>query len=126
MKWKNINQRREYYRKWRTTHRDELRKYQRKYYQKHHPECQSYFKNYKEKYPERKRAIAIVSYAIKKGRLKKSCCIICANKKSEAHHQDYNKPLEVIWLCKSCHKKLHLGQIIIDFINEEKVENQKK
>lgn len=25
----------------------------------------------------------------------------------DAHHPDYTKPFEVIWLCRSCHCKLH-------------------
>ena len=25
----------------------------------------------------------------------------------EAHHEDYSRPLCVIWLCRACHKRLH-------------------
>ncbi|HEY0087412.1 MAG TPA: hypothetical protein VGB37_01135 [Candidatus Lokiarchaeia archaeon] len=28
----------------------------------------------------------------------------------DKHHEDYNQPLEVIFLCKSCHKEIHLGK----------------
>jgi hypothetical protein len=24
-----------------------------------------------------------------------------------AHHEDYDKPLEVVWLCQPCHKQRH-------------------
>lgn len=29
-------------------------------------------------------------------------------KKLIGHHYDYSNPLQVIWLCRSCHSKIHL------------------
>lgn len=35
-------------------------------------------------------------------------CELCSSKsKIERHHQDYNKPLQVILVCKDCHYKIH-------------------
>ena len=50
--------------------------------------------------------------AIKKGIIKKpKLCPECgSNRKIEAHHHDYTKPLEVIWLCCACHRILHQGK----------------
>lgn len=47
----------------------------------------------------------LVSLAIKKGILvRASKCEQCKQKcKTEAHHSDYDKPLEVNWLCHECH-----------------------
>ena len=48
-----------------------------------------------------------VARAIKKGDLVRSPCIRCGEEKSLAHHEDYDKPLEVMWLCQPCHKQRH-------------------
>lgn len=47
--------------------------------------------------------------ALKLGHIEKRIRCQCCNKKSrlEAHHADYSKPLDVIWVCKSCHIKIH-------------------
>jgi hypothetical protein len=38
--------------------------------------------------------------------IKKDRCEMCGEVKStEKHHPDYSKPLQVQWLCKSCHGK---------------------
>jgi predicted SprT family Zn-dependent metalloprotease len=34
-------------------------------------------------------------------------CPYCNKYAFEIHHPDYNKPLEVIFLCRRCHMKLH-------------------
>jgi hypothetical protein len=48
---------------------------------------------------------------IKNGIIKKSNqCEICNSFKTiEAHHFNYNNPLNFIWVCRSCHKNIHLA-----------------
>ena len=48
-----------------------------------------------------------VSRAIKSGKLIRQSCERCGNENSLAHHEDYDKPLEVNWLCQICHKQRH-------------------
>lgn len=42
-----------------------------------------------------------------KGGLIPQPCEKCGSEKVEKHHEDYDKPLEVIWLCRPCHLDLH-------------------
>jgi hypothetical protein len=51
-----------------------------------------------------RRAIYI---ATRNKKITKLPCLKCKEVKVEAHHKDYTKPLEVIWLCKKYHTKLH-------------------
>jgi hypothetical protein len=37
--------------------------------------------------------------------------VVCGATKTEAHHTDYSRPLDVVWLCKHCHRLLHNGKI---------------
>lgn len=62
---------------------------------------------YRKRYPERIKARRQVGKAIREGRLNRLPCATCGNIKSEAHHEDYDKPLEVDWLCKKCHAGIH-------------------
>lgn len=42
-------------------------------------------------------------------RVKVGTCVICHRESPiHRHHQDYDKPLEVVEVCASCHKKIHL------------------
>jgi|WetSurMetagenome_2_1015567.scaffolds.fasta_scaffold51455_3 hypothetical protein len=69
-----------------------------------------YNKNRKLKNPIREKARYLTSNAIRDGRIKKEPCCECGNKKAQAHHGDYSKPLEITWLCFTCHRKRH-GQL---------------
>lgn len=75
---------------WREKNKDKFRKTVRKWQTANREKCNAHAK---------------VHTAIKNGTLKKSmkcqeCKIKCL---TEGHHEDYSKPLEVIWLCRKCH-----------------------
>ena len=50
---------------------------------------------------------ATVNHAVRSGVLISQPCRICGNVKSVAHHQDYSKPLDVLWYCRKHHMLLH-------------------
>ncbi len=57
-----------------------------------------------EKDPKKAYARGCVGRAIRKGTLKKQPCH-CGEVKVQGHHEDYNKPLKVEWLCIKHHRK---------------------
>jgi hypothetical protein len=62
-----------------------------------------------EKNPHKMSARQAVRTAILNGNLvRPGICSVCLlEKKPDAHHPDYSKPLEVIWLCRQCHADVH-------------------
>jgi len=64
-------------------------------------------KAYRKKYPKKCRAHEKVAYEIKRGNLTRKPCEICSEVKSVAHHDDYDKPLDIRWLCQAHHKQWH-------------------
>lgn len=73
-----------------------------------------YYKKNKDKMIPQQNAHKLVMYAVKLGILVRPAeCQVCkGNIKIEGHHEDYTKPLEVMWLCKSCHWKADRGLLI--------------
>lgn len=58
---------------------------------------------------DRRRAVShsAVAYAIRTGRLTKKSCSVCGSSESVAHHESYDKPLQVVWYCQIHHKDRH-------------------
>ena len=61
------------------------------------------------KQPIKWRAYSIVRDALRDGRLiRPTICSECGNGPPiEGHHHNYNKPLDVNWLCRPCHRNKH-------------------
>ena len=58
------------------------------------------------------RANTYLNNAIKDGRFKRgTVCVDCSRETFvEGHHSDYTQPLNVEWLCPTCHKRRHRKQ----------------
>ena len=70
----------------------------------------AYRKAYLERNEEKRKAHIKVGNALRSGRLTKpACCQRCniQTTKLDGHHEDYSKPLEVMWLCEPCHGQRH-------------------
>ena len=65
-----------------------------------------YARRYRAANPARTKAQTRVTTEIHAGRLLPQPCILCGDK-GVAHHEDYSKPLEIIWLCITHHMSLH-------------------
>ena len=61
---------------------------------------------YRVEHPDRRRAQAKLRRAVLTGRIQPLPCLECGAK-AEAHHPDYSRPLDVVWLCPAHHKQTH-------------------
>lgn len=101
----------EYYRLWRQVNNEHSREYHRKYdslqYKKHPKREYARRQRYIDKNPEKVKAHKLVRQAVISGKLIKKPCNECQRLRVVAHHDDYDKPLSVIWLCEVHHKERH-------------------
>jgi len=97
--------------KWLISERKRHREKSRKYRENGIPSRQSQkSKNdYCERNPEKRKAHWKVSNALRSGKIHRHPCCICGSK-AEAHHEDYSKPLDVIWFCSKHHAEHHVKQ----------------
>lgn len=136
----------EYNKNYKKEHLDKVKQWNKKYYETHKQEHKDYKKKYIEENREavydynrewgRKNrdktmvqtrkwrvktnnASSMVRNAIRTGKLNKQPCEVCGDAKAEAHHDDYNRPLEVRWLCKKHHSEWHKNNKPIEWVRVE-------
>lgn len=100
-------------RKWRKKNQESYNKSQQRYRKKHKEIVDECNNRYNKKYPKRRSARVLLNCAIRNNILEKpSECSKCKKLcKPEGHHKDYDKPLDIVWLCIPCHRRLHFEQI---------------
>jgi len=102
------------------THKEQIREYHLNNREKLLKQMRDYTKSphgrlMRERYeqtPKRKRyrkAIRETRVAIDRGDIiKPKLCELCGKERRlGSHHEDYSKPLQVVWLCSDCHGKRH-------------------
>lgn len=66
-------------------------------------------RRYRDEHPERYAAQMAVNHAIRDGEVVRGdVCADCGREGyCQGHHEDYGQPLEVVWLCSTCHIQRH-------------------
>jgi hypothetical protein len=67
--------------------------------------------DWRRKHPARYQAHLAVQQALNRGDLVKGACEVCGTNEGriDAHHDRYDRPLAVRWLCRMHHVRLHAG-----------------
>ena len=128
--WREANgeKHRESAKQWRKNNPEKVKDSNRKWIEKNRGEKREYLRTYMQKWrknnPEKARDLTMkwrvmnrekfkveqcLQRAVKNGQVKKedSCSRCNSIGKVMAHHEDYTKPLDIIWLCPLCHVQHH-------------------
>lgn len=77
-----------------------------------------YMKARREKHPEIFLAYAKVQWAVRSGKLVRLPCEQCGSTNTNAHHDNYKKPLDVRWFCVPCHHAHHAAMREAELIRQ--------
>ena len=104
---------RKYHREWYENNKEKKLNSCKAYYQKNKDRILENTRKWRQNNKEKTKAHLRVSQALKNGELIKPLkCEFCGGGSLiEAHHhpKHYDTPLNVIWLCRSCHRGYHKG-----------------
>lgn len=94
---------------WVKNNREKSRIIKKKYEENHKEKIADKTKSYRRENPDKYHAHILLGSAVRYGKIRKpKKCSICGEGGIiSGHHEDYSKPLDVIWVCPLCHKNLH-------------------
>lgn len=101
---------------------EKIREYNRKYNSEwrkkngYHSEVKA-----KIKFPEKEKARRKLQNSVKSGKILRGSCEVCGKPNSQGHHRDYQKPLEVQWLCPLHHAEQHKDMQKTKSISDEEI-----
>lgn len=96
-KSKNHERVSEYNKQWKAAHPDAVKRYQA-----------TRPSRWIEPDPVKVKARAMVATRLRSGKILRRPCERCASAKTQAHHDDYSRPLDIRWLCAKCHRAVHM------------------
>lgn len=96
-------------REYRAANRELVRKRERERYLKNKEAKREYHRQYRASRKKECAARAAVSHEVRMGRMvaPDTCSKCGCEAKLDGHHEDYDRPLDVIWLCRPCHVSHH-------------------
>lgn len=65
-------------------------------------------RRYRSENPKKYAAHLLVNNGLRDGKLTKLPCEVCGKTEVHGHHADYDKPLDVMWLCSEHHVAWHM------------------
>lgn len=65
-------------------------------------------KQSREQDPRKERARDKARKALRSGKLIRQPCEVCGSERVNAHHEDYDKPMDITWLCPKHHRQRHV------------------
>jgi aldehyde:ferredoxin oxidoreductase len=100
---KNKDKKREYGKRWRLKYREENKKRLKEWMSS--VSGKKFYSDWRIKNREKTKAHYIFNKAIEHGIIKRPTrCSFCGvSCKTQGHHDDYSKPLEVVFVCSACH-----------------------
>ncbi len=88
-------------------HREDVLRWNRGYYARNKKRLNAVaMENYRQHKPVR----LAVRKALYYGEIAREPCIECGKSPTVGHHEDYDKPLDITWLCCKCHYERHSHQ----------------